>query len=256
MSALKAALVEKILYEKDRYLSESKEQDITRIYEHDRMYLQRIRTGDVEAILAYRSAREGRMYPGRLAEDPLKHREYTVCGAIALATYAAIDGGLDPGDAYALSELYLRRLALCKDSAGMRQLCDEMELLFAQQVQQVHLERSNASYVEKCKRFIDQHLGMPFTLDDISTALGVNKSYLSRRFAEEAGMRIMEYARTKRIEAAASMLKYSDKTIATISAYFCFPTQSHFGKWFKEMKGLTPLKYRTANQIIEVRTDE
>jgi len=249
-------MIEKIMYEKDMVISNNIEQDISQTYEQDRMYLQRIRTGDVEAILTRKSGAERRSRPVRLAEHPLKHAEYLACGSIALATYAAIEGGLAPASAYALSELYLRRLERCKNGVEMRQLCDEMELLFAREVRLVLEARSNASYVEKCKRFIDQHLGMPFTLDDIATALGINKSYLSRRFAEEAGMRIMEYTRTKRIEAAASMLKYSDKTISAISAYLCFPTQSHFGKLFKDTMGITPLKYRTANQIIDVRTDE
>ena len=249
-------MIEKIMYEKDMVVTDSIEQDIRRTYERDRLYLQRIRSGDVEAILARKRGIERAPRPVRLAEHPQKHAEYMACGTIALATYAAIEGGLDPASAYALSELYLRRLERCKDSTEMRQLCEEVELVFAKQVHLVLEERSNASYVEKCKRFIDQRLGMPFTLDDIANALGINKSYLSRRFAEEAGMRIMEYARTKRIEAAASMLKYSDKTISAISAYLCFPTQSHFGKLFKSMMGITPLKYRTANQIIEVRTEE
>ncbi|MCL2569427.1 MAG: AraC family transcriptional regulator [Oscillospiraceae bacterium] len=256
MFASENTLVEKILYEKDIYLSESREQDIVRTYEHDWLYLQRIRTGDVEAILCQREEGRDPLRPGRLVEDQRKNAEYTVAAAIALATYAAIEGGLDPANAYALNDLYLKRLALCKDVAQMRQICEEMEFVFAHQVRLVLEERSNATYVDKCKRFIDQHLGTPFTLEDIATALGVNKSYLSRHFAQEAGVRIMEYARTKRIEAAANMLKYSDKTIASISANLCFPTQSHFGKWFKETLGITPLKYRTANQIIEVRTEE
>jgi AraC-like DNA-binding protein len=255
MFAPEKILSEKVLYERDVYLRDNAEQDIIRTYDQDRMYLQRIRSGDVEAILRCREQQEETPFD-RLAKPPLKQYEYQVCAAITLAAYAAIEGGLDPASAYALNDLYLRRLARCRERSEMRQLSDEMELLFAEQVSRVRLAHSGVSYVEKCKLFIDQHLGIPFTLDDIAAALNINKSYLSRRFAQEAGMRIMEYARTKRIESAASMLKYSDQTISAISAYLCFPTQSHFGKLFKDMMGITPLKYRTANQIIEMRTDE
>ena len=243
-----------MLYEKDMHISVSAEQDIVRTYERERLYLQRIKTGDVEAILAQRENLEP--YIKQLAESTLKTFEYAVCGAVTLATHAAINGGLDPANAYAISELYLKRLESCRDIAEMHELHDEMELLFAQQVQLVRQKRSYGSYVEKCKLFIDQHLIKPFTLDDISAALHVNKSYLSRCFSQEAGMRIMEYTRQKRIEAAANMLKYSDKTISAIAAYFCFPTQSHFGTWFKELMGMTPLKYRVANQVIELRGEE
>jgi len=249
--------IKKVLYEKDMYINENRERDIIRTSEQDRQYMLCIKNGNVDEVLRRRARQEGHfLQGGRLAEDPLKHCEYTVCAAVTLATYAAMSGGLDPASAYALSDLYLQRLARAKNVAEMLELHDEMELVFAGEVKLVREKRSSASYVEKCKLFIDQHLGIPFTLDDIARALGVNKSHLSRRFVQEAGMRIMEYARNKRIEAAANMLKYSDKTISAIAATFCFPTQSHFGKLFKNIMGITPLKYRTANQIIEVRTGE
>jgi len=257
MFVMDNTMVEKVLYEKDMYIRDSAEaeKDIIRTYEHVRLYLQRIRSGDTEAVLRHRE--EGEVSPLALASEvSLKRLEYTVCAAITLATHAAIEGGLDPTSAYALGDLYFQRLERCRGQREMSSLYEEMELVFARQVNLVRQKHSGISYVEKCKLFIDQHLGKPFTLDDIASALNINKSYLSRRFAQEAGVRIMEYARQKRIEAAASMLKYSDDTISAISAYLCFPTQSHFGKLFKDMMGITPLKYRTANQITEVRTGE
>ena len=247
---------EKMQHEKDMYINQNREQNIARTYEEDRLYLQRIKTGDVEAVRALQAARHHEIACGQAEKISSKQMEYTVCAAITLATHAAIDGGLDPASAYAMNELYLRRLARCKDMADMQQLYDEMELVFTRQVNLVLEQRANASYVEKCKLFIEQHLINSFTLDDIAAALNVNKSYLSRRFAQEAGMRIMEYAREKRIETAAYMLKYTDQTIAAIAANFCFPTQSHFGDWFKRLTGTTPLKYRTANQVIEVELTE
>ncbi|MCL2368439.1 MAG: AraC family transcriptional regulator [Oscillospiraceae bacterium] len=248
--------MEKIIHEKDMYIRQNKEQDISKTYEQDRMYLQRIRTGDVAAILRDRERREMALPPGKSVPAPQRHVEYKVCAAITLAAYAAIEGGLDRASAYAFNDLFLQRLERCRDSAEMTQLHDEMELLFAKQVSLVRQKRSQASYVEKCKLFIEQHLGKPFTLDDIAKALHINKSHLSRRFAQESGGPIMEYTRQKRIEAAANMLKYTDQTIAAIAAMFCFPTQSHFGELFKKIMGITPLKYRSAHQIIEVGTAE
>ena len=252
MFRMENILAEKIRYEKDMYIHDNPKQVINRPYELDRMYLQRIRNGDTQAILNNRNMQNSENPVIHLVDDSLKNFEYKVCAAITLATYAAIEGGLDPINAYALNNLYLKRLELCKDTIEMKQLHDEMELIFAQHVNTILQERSSVSYVEKCKLFINQHLHMPFTLDDISTAISVNKSYLSRLFSQEVGMRIMEYTRIKRIEAAAETLKYSDKTIAAIAANFCFSTQSHFGDLFKKVMGMTPLKYRTANQIIEV----
>ena len=254
MSMAENAVAQKMIYEKDMRISSNAEQNISRAYEDERLYLQRIKEGDAEAICRQRD--EQGAYADRLRGSRDKHVEYGVCAAITLATHAAIDGGLDPASAYAMNDIYLQRLGACKNTTEMRQLCNEAELVFAQQVSLVRQKRSKASYVEKCKLFIDHHLVKPFTLDDISRSLNVNKSYLSRRFAQEAGMRIMDYARKKRIEAAANMLKYSDTSIADIAANFCFSTQSHFGNLFKSITGMTPLKFRTANQVIEMRSGE
>ena len=251
-----SAITEKIIYEKNMYISKNVEQSISRGYDYDRLYLQRIKSGDIEAVRNHQNNSQQKLPCGQLAKNLLKNAEYKVCAAITLAAHAAIEGGLDPTSAYALNDLYLQKLEACKTVAEMEQLYSEVELIFTQQVNLVRHKRSGASYVEKCKLFIDQNLVMPFTLDDIAAALNVNKSYLSRRFAQEAGMRIMEYTRKKRIEAAASMLKYSDKTIAAIATNFCFPTQSHFGELFKKIMGSTPLKYRIANQVLEVRSNK
>ena len=215
-------------------------------YENDRIYLQKIKDGDVDGII------EGRKIPKTNLPPTFKQFEYLTCSAITLACHAAIEGGLSPAKAYGMCNLYLKKLEVCKNISELKLLYDDIELVFAQQVNLINIERSNASYVEKCKLFIDQNLHMPFTLDDIAKALNINKSYLSRRFAQEAGMRIMEYARQKRIQTAANMLKYSDKTISAISENLCFSTQSHFGNLFKQIMGMTPLKYRAANQVIEV----
>ena len=54
----------------------------------------------------------------------------------------------------------------------------------------------------------------------------------------------------ERCEHAANMLKYTDYSIAVIAEYFCFSTQSHFGKQFKKVYGMTPKEYRKANRYI------
>lgn len=212
-------------------------------------YLQLIKNGDVEQLLEQRKLHKNNL------PSSFKQFEYLTCSAITLASHMAIEGGLSPTKAYAICDSYFQKLELCKNIPEIKKLYEDTELVFAQQVNLINMERSNVSYVEKCKLFIDQNLHMPFTLDDIASALNINKSYLSRRFAQEAGMRIMEYARQKRIQTAANMLKYSDKTISAISENLCFSTQSHFGNLFKKIMGMTPLKYRAANQIIEVENE-
>ena len=85
---------------------------------------------------------------------------------------------------------------------------------------------------------------------DIAPAIGVNRSYLTRRFKENEGMSIQQYIIRERCSHAANLLKFSDYPISIISEYFCFSSQSHFGKQFKMIYGMTPNEYRSKNKYV------
>jgi len=222
-------------------------------YDLERKYFQQIRNGTQETLHSQSPSQLNPNLVGKLAKHPLKQFEYMICSAIALTTRAAIDGGLEPSTAYAMSDMYLQRLEGCKNIPEMIKLQGEMKVHFTQQVHTTRIKRYETSYVEKCKVFIEQHLNTPFSLDDVADAININKSYLSRLFTSEEGITIMQYARNKRIEAGANMLKYSDESIAAISEYLCFPSQSHFGKVFKDIMRMTPQKYRALYQTVKLK---
>jgi len=48
------------------------------------------------------------------------------------------------------------------------------------------------------------------------------------------------------------MLRFSDTDLPSISSYFCFTSQSHFGQIFKQFKGVTPQNYRNKEKVIDV----
>ncbi|MDE6732743.1 MAG: helix-turn-helix domain-containing protein [Oscillospiraceae bacterium] len=54
---------------------------------------------------------------------------------------------------------------------------------------------------------------------------------------------------TKKIAAAKSMLKYSDRPISEIAELLAFSSQSHFTKTFGAREGVTPKKYRDLNSF-------
>lgn len=212
-------------------------------YDEEIQFIQMIKDGNAEAVKSFFDpAVVSRA--GKVAQKTFKTYEYLACACITLATRAAIEGGLEPLTAYANSDLYLQRLETCRSIPEIFELMNDALTGFANRVRQERLNRSRSSYIEGSKAFINSHLNKPFMLSDIAEAIGINKSYLCRLFTTEIGKGIQRYTREKRVEAAASLIKYSDKSISEISAYLCFPSQSHFGKVFKELMGLTPQKYR------------
>jgi AraC-like DNA-binding protein len=217
--------------------------------------MRQIRDGNADAIRKRHS--EATVTPldedriGKLAAKPFKQYEYTAVTVIALASRAAIDGGLEEARAYLMSDLYLQRLERCKEYSEINLLMMEVMAQYAEQVHKCKLERSAQLYIDQCKNYIQSHLNKHFTVEDIAEKIHLNKSYLSRRFAAEVGVGIQKYTQIKRVEAAANMLKFSDASIETIAYYLCFTSQSHFGKAFKEQTGMTPKKYRETNQTAD-----
>lgn len=218
--------------------------DLPRLaYDEERQFVQLIQNGNVEAIRSFFDP-AALNRAGKLAKKVLKNQEYLACAAITLATRAAIEGGVEPLAAYSISDLLLQKLEKCGSVPEVYVLLQDALSEFATKVRDARLTRSRSSYVEGCKAYISTHLSKSFTLDDAAAATGIDKSYLCRLFAAETGLGIRAYTRQKRIEAAVGLLVHSDRSIAEIAAFLCFPSQSHFGKVFKDFIGMTPQTYR------------
>ena len=187
---------------------------------------------------------------GRVAESNLKQTEYLIVSFIALITRAAIEGGLLPEKSYQMGDIYLRELEKCKNAADMSLVGAKAQIAFTEAVRDGRLEKSRYSYIEECKNYVAGHLRQPFKVGDIAPAIGVNRTYLAKKFSDSEGMTIQQYVMKQRCKHAANLLKYSDYPISIISEYFSFASQSHFGVQFKKYYGVTPKEYRNQNKYI------
>lgn len=234
-------------------LERSENGDVHISYQDEQILLNHIRTGNLEAL--QESNALGRASDlqrlGRMSDSPLKQLEYACCSFITLATRAAVEGGLDADTAYSISDVYLQRLAKSLASSEILMLLEEAKFGFARAVRNSCDRRARVSYLEQAKNYVATHLNKEFDLDTMAKEIGLNPSYLSRKFKEYEHMGIAEYTRRKRIQAARNMLKYSDADISAIAQYLCFRSQSYFGAVFKEYTGLSPRKYREKEKVTD-----
>jgi AraC family transcriptional regulator len=82
------------------------------------------------------------------------------------------------------------------------------------------------------------------TLDDIAGAVGVHPVTLAREFRRQYGYTVGELVRRERIGFACRELLKPDESIAAVAVSAGFYDQSHFGKAFKRLTGMTPASYR------------
>lgn len=212
-------------------------------YKIEDYFMSCIRDGDLDAFekmldghLAYST--------GTMSKSAIKQEEYTSVVSVSLMARAAIEGGVDPYYAYDMNDLYLQQISTAKTQTEYQKIATKASRDFIQAVKRSRALQSQSVHTEKCKQYIVRHLNSRFTLDELAEDLGLNRTYISGLFRQYEGMTLTEYTHRERINAAKNMLRYSDYGLAQIAEYFCFYSQSHFGKIFKKYTGITPQQYR------------
>ncbi len=214
--------------------------------EFEQKLLQIVREGDVAAMDRFLHSQVDldSEHIGVMAKDSLKQTEYMCLTMLVLLSRVAITGGLNAEKSYSLADVFMQKLAQCTKAEEMLALTGRAQYDFTAAVRDAKSDASKLHFVEACKNYIEINLRRPFQIAEIAPAIGVNRSYLARKFSESEGMTIQQYILKERCVHAASLLRHTDYPISLVAEYFCFSSQSHFGKAFKEYSGMTPKDYR------------
>lgn len=184
------------------------------------------------------------MRGGILAADQLRQRKNTFIVSATLASRAAIRGGMTTEDALALSDAYIQKCEFLNSPDRIINLQYHMVLDFTDRVESIHTGKYPSKLCLDVSNYILHHLSDSITTDEIAKALFISRSHLSRSFKAETGEALSCFILRKKTEEAQKLLKYSDKTLAAISTYLGFSSQSHFTRTFEKYTGQTPSEYR------------
>lgn len=103
--------------------------------------------------------------------------------------------------------------------------------------------RLNKERVERAKYLIERDLENPPTLDMLAREVDCSPFYLSRLFAEEAGMSMPRYLRLKRVEKAAEWMRTRGMNVTEAAMAVGYSSLSAFQKAFAERFGSSPGAY-------------
>ena len=81
-------------------------------------------------------------------------------------------------------------------------------------------------------------------MEALAEYVQLNETYLSKLFKKETGQSVSEYIRDRKVEEAAALLRYSEKTSVEIATDLGFSSHSYFISIFKKVMGMTPKEYR------------
>lgn len=213
-------------------------------YDEELLQYQYIQEGNMASVEeSMRLFRSG--ITGKLSEDPVRNFKYLFVASMTLVTRFCIEGGMEAETAYNLSDLYIQQADGCTSVPEIQAFHTKMVTDLTERMAAIRKKPTYSKPVILCMDYIYSNLHMTITVAELAEQVKLTPNYLSALFKKETGSSLSDYIRNKRVEAAESMLKYSEYTYIEISNYLAFSSHSHFAKVFKERTGYTPKEYRT-----------
>lgn len=212
-------------------------------YDQELREMDSIRHGDVE-MLNHSLSETYRGEVGQLAKNQIRQAKNIAICVIALASRAAISGGMIPEEAFSMVDGYIMKIEDMNNAVKIDSMMRQAEYEFAERVAEIHKNQQKNELIERTKNYIYQNLHSEIVIGNIGQKIGVNSSYLSDLFHRVEGMTIQQYIRKEKIRLAENMLRYSDYEVKEIASYLSFCSQSYFGNIFRQQTGMTPAKYR------------
>ena len=103
----------------------------------------------------------------------------------------------------------------------------------------------NKDLIKNAVKYINNLGSNATTLDDVAKNAGFSTDYFNRIFRNHTGFNVMEYAKFRKLNRAARILRTSpDRDILSIALECGYKSHEGFARAFKEQYGKTPSEYR------------
>lgn len=180
----------------------------------------------------------------RLSVSTMRHNKYLVITSIALASRAAVMGGLNYNTATMLSDGYYRNVDEALTIQELYDIHRNMLMTYTQLVAERKLGTPTLTMLPKnVQHYIENNITEKITTEDIARELNIGRSYLSTMFKKEVGINLGEYINRLKIDEAKRMMLTTDQSLTQIATTLGYATQSHFIEVFKRLEGVTPTEF-------------
>jgi AraC-like DNA-binding protein len=103
-----------------------------------------------------------------------------------------------------------------------------------------------ARYLLRAKDFVDAHYSDAITVEDLAAAAGLSRAHFSRMFTKTFGESPHAYLQSRRLERAAALLRYTDRSVADICVMVGLQSVGSFTTSFARVYGKPPAAYRAS----------
>ncbi len=218
-------------------------------YEFERRLYRLVELGDTGRLKQFLEQTRDFPREGKIARTPLRQVKNIMIGVTEKAgLLGAIPGGVDVERAYQLMNLYILECEQMQTIDEVRRLQYIMLMDFCQRAGAAKLPKGVSAEINRCMNYIQSHTNEAISVEDVAAQIHRSGSYLMRRFKAETGMSVGDYITKCKLEEARDLLIYGQRTLAEISAYLGYSSQSYFQSVFKKQFGVTPARYRKQRQ--------
>ncbi len=204
-----------------------------------------IRKGDVERVKKSLDETFVGEY-GVLSKNALQSAKNLGIVGLALASRAAIEGGMPYEEAFSLNDSQILKLEEINNIGEVEVMIRQGKIHFAEIVRDLRNDSNKKKnpLVEECKNLIFRKMHSKIAVRELAEELDVSIEYLSALFRKTEGVCIKDYIMNQKMQLAENLLIYSEYSIEQIGLYLGFSSQSHFGAMFKKYENMTPKQYR------------
>ena len=229
---------------------EAKENEIHRnTYDYERRLYHLILHGDTARLKTFLEKQGGFPSEGKLARTPLRHtKNFFLSLTAKVGMMAAQEGCLDVEHSYRLTDLYMLECEQMQTIEEVHKLQYIMLMDFCHRCGAAGLPRTLSTEIRNAAGFIQNHTNEAIGVVETAAAIHRSPSWLMHRFKAEMGESVGSYIIRTKMDEACELLAFSQQSLAEISAYLGFSSQSYFQNVFKKQFGMTPLHYRKQNQ--------
>lgn len=115
--------------------------------------------------------------------------------------------------------------------------------------QSTDIASANDIYIAQALRFIHQNIENRINVKDVLKKVPLSRRALEKRFQETTGIGVYKYIYNLQIQKFAQKLLETDKTITEIALESGFNNSKNISRQFKQVKGCTPIEYRTKHLV-------
>lgn len=164
---------------------------------------------------------------------------------VVMISRAAIEAGAPASTVLGMNFKHLTDLSTIQDDEGLaRWLRAMLDRLF-ETIESQEIE-SAPKAIAKALTYLRSNLSREVTRNETARAAGLSPGHLSHLLKERTGRSYTELLREYRLERACALLHNTTLSLAEVADQCGFCDQAYFSNVFRQMKGMTPRQWRSA----------